>query len=285
MLIHERTSRQVSSAITQKTQSILITGEAGAGKSFIADYVIAQILQIDQAAVEKHPYILRISAVDGKSVKIDQIREIKQFLKLSVPGASGIVRFVIIESAETMSIEAQNAALKVIEEPPKDTMLLLLAPREQGLLSTIQSRCQTVVVLPVDKDTALDFAKSVKVTDAEAQKQYALSGGLAGLYIALLNNTADHPLVKAIDSAKKLLGSTQFERLVLVDSYSKDKEELARLLFALDRIAEAGLRQAAAKGGIITRWQTILTSVEDAEKKLAANVSAKLVLTNLMLVL
>lgn len=286
MLIHDTTLRQLDITAEQKTQSILLVGEQGSGKSFAARYVIAKLLGVSPEKVADHPYVLAVKPLDGKSVKIDQIREIKHFLRLSVPGVKRqINRCILIEAAETMSVESQNAALKLIEEPTEDTAVIILAPREQDVLPTIRSRCQIVSIRPIPESMALKYASERGFDTKIARKQYMLSGGLVGLYLALLSNDQDHPLLAAIQEAKAILSGAPFDRIVAVEHYSKDKEALQHLLFALDRIAESGLRSSAQSGSVQDRWREILQSLETADKQLAVNVNTKLVVTNLMLAL
>ncbi|RLA09691.1 MAG: DNA polymerase III subunit delta' [Gammaproteobacteria bacterium] len=75
-------------------------------------------------------------------ITIDQIRELID--KLTQSSHYGGLKIVIIMPADALNKEAANALLKVLEEPPEDTLLLLLSERPLNLLATIRSRCQRI---------------------------------------------------------------------------------------------------------------------------------------------
>lgn len=76
-----------------------------------------------------------------EQIKIDDIRDINQFMTLSRQRAK--YKIVCINFAETMNVNAANALLKTLEEPPQNSILFLLSSRADTLLATIKSRCQT----------------------------------------------------------------------------------------------------------------------------------------------
>ena len=75
-----------------------------------------------------------------EQIKIDDIREINQFMTLS--RQQGNYKIVCINYAETMNVNAANALLKTLEEPPQNSLLFLITHRADSLLPTIKSRCQ-----------------------------------------------------------------------------------------------------------------------------------------------
>jgi len=76
------------------------------------------------------------------SIGIDQVRKIKHFVGLRP--YSEIYKVAYIEEAQNLTIEAQNAFLKTLEEPPERTIIILTAPSIDSLLPTIISRCQII---------------------------------------------------------------------------------------------------------------------------------------------
>ena len=97
-------------------------------------------------AAGAHPDILRVSPA-GAMIKIDQIRELCQVLTMKPYEAR--VRVVIIADAHTLNPAAGNALLKMLEEPPARTVLILTAPQTGDLLPTIVSRCQHIRFKPI----------------------------------------------------------------------------------------------------------------------------------------
>jgi DNA polymerase-3 subunit delta' len=118
-------------------------------------------------------------------IRVDEVRRLKSFLHLSA--ADGGRRAVIVDAADELNPAAANALLKLLEEPPDDTVLLLVSHQPSGLLPTIRSRCRELRLSPLgpaDLARALDGAGvSIDSPDALA----ALAGGSAGAAIRLVN--------------------------------------------------------------------------------------------------
>ena len=178
-----------------------------------------------------------------------------------------------------MTTEAQNALLKTLEEPPARTVLLLTARSEQSLLPTVRSRLQAIHLRQPAKTAVLEHFKT-QASDEELNRLYALSGGLPGLLYALLSD-AEHHLRAAAEKAREVLQKTPYERLLLVDATSKDKQLAADVLAILQQMAHLSLR--SAQGAAVRRWQHILEASYEAEVALRNNGQPKLVLTDLFL--
>ncbi len=103
------------------------------------------------ASAGSHPDITRVSALDGKKfLSVTQIRELRADAFVKAHQASH--RVFIIEDAHRMNEQAQNALLKVLEEPPKNVIFLLLLPSKTMLLDTIVSRCVLLSTLAAQSD-------------------------------------------------------------------------------------------------------------------------------------
>ncbi|TVP89576.1 MAG: DNA-directed DNA polymerase [Thioalkalivibrio sp.] len=99
-----------------------------------------------------HPEILQVTPeAPGKEIVVDSIRSVIEFLSLSHGGPA---RMVFIEPAEAMNVNAANALLKTLEEPPGGAMLLLAAAQPARLPATVRSRCRLLRV-PVPERAAL----------------------------------------------------------------------------------------------------------------------------------
>ncbi|HET8671851.1 MAG TPA: hypothetical protein VFM05_14895, partial [Candidatus Saccharimonadales bacterium] len=196
-----------------------------------------------------------------------------------------IRRAVIIEHAELLTVEAQNAFLKLLEEPPADTILALTADNPQALLPTILSRVQLLAV-HAPSEEALKSYFATKTNQPEAINQaYFLSGGLPGVMEALLNQDITHPLITAVTGAKEILQKSLFERLAMVETLSKRKEDARYVVRAMQHIAQTCLTQAAAQGNEakLKQWHKILRVATTTEQALTQNANVKLTLSNMML--
>ncbi len=81
---------------------------------------------------------------DDTRVRIDQVRALQRTLRLQ--STDGARRVAVVADAEWLNQEAQNALLRTLEEPPPQTSLLLVTATAEGLLATVRSRCQRVVL-------------------------------------------------------------------------------------------------------------------------------------------
>lgn len=98
---------------------------------------------------KRHPdfYVIKPS---GQGIRISQIHELADHLALKPTFAKK--RVVIVKDAHKLNIESANAFLKLLEEPPLDTLIVLIAPDEQYLLETIVSRCQILAFETLTRD-------------------------------------------------------------------------------------------------------------------------------------
>lgn len=280
-LFHPQTKQQLEQQVNHPAHAIAIIGDDGAGKGYIAEQLAAELLQTVE--LNKHPYVLQIDASD-KTSGIEQIRAIQQFISLTVPGKHAVKRVVIIEHLDALGHEAQNALLKTLEEPPQDTVLIVTISHRESVLPTIYSRLQRVTAHPVAQELALDYFKTEDPTTVS--RAYFISGGYVGLLCALLDNQSEHPLVTAIDRARRLLQQSRGERLASVDGLLKDKTLTPILLLdGLYRLLDASYRQSLAtkERSQLEAMMVRLKLVEAALTDLAANVHAKLVLSRLFL--
>ena len=279
LILHEQTASQLSDFAQRPSHALLLVGPQGTGKTSVAWKLAADLLATSEQAVHNYPHLRHIASPDRKAIGIETVRELEHFLSLKIPGDKPIARIAIIEDAHLLTIEAQNALLKTLEEPPQDTALLLTAVQEQALLPTIRSRLQTIPVRkPKLKDLKDHFASVAKPD--EIQQALAISGGLPGLSTALLENNSEHPLNEAVKVARQLLQGSVYERLLLVDMLSKQKELSRDVCFVIMQMAQVALQR---DGNGQKRWQTVLKSAYFTEEQLNANAQPKLVLTNLML--
>lgn len=282
MILHERTRQHIEQFIANPSHALLLVGPHGTGKTYVATHLLARLLNIDPGLAPAHP-ALRVISPEKNSISIDVVRELQRFLQLKTTGKRTFRRAVLIEHAETLTTEAQNAFLKILEEPPSDTVILLTASTAQGLLPTICSRLQTISIHAPEGNALKEYF--AEHAPGDVTQAFFLSGGLPGLMHALLGADTQHTLLGAVDTAKQVLQQQTFQRLTMVDAIAKDKEQAQSVLEAVGRIAQAGLSAATSKAdeARIKQWHRILANVQAAREALAHNGNTKLVLTNFML--
>lgn len=284
LVLHPTTHSQVAQYLQRPSQAVLLVGANGMGKTTLAVQMAARVLSINEEELASHPYYTMVHS-DGDSISIDAIRELQRFMQLKTIGSRPFRRAAIIEHAERLTTEAQNAYLKLLEEPPADTIMIMTSDNQRALLPTIRSRLQVITAYaPSEAELKAYFGATHQ--DVQALNQaYFLSGGLPGLMHALLEGDETHPLAAAVGTAKTLLSVPLFERLVQVDGLAKQKEDARYTVEALQRIAQTGLNQAAIKGDAakVKQWHHILKVSTEASRAFSQNANPKLVLSNLMM--
>ena len=122
-----------------------------------------------------------------QDITVDEIRRLKSFFNLSA--SDGGHRVVIVDAADELNTNAANALLKILEEPPAKSTLLLIAHRPMRLLPTIRSRCRTLKCASLEPDT-LNAALLAAGFDVSENKAHlaSLAAGSVGEAIRLLND-------------------------------------------------------------------------------------------------
>jgi len=176
----------------------LFVGPDGVGKRMVA-FALAKALHCDEAANDfcgqcaacariengNHPDVRLVEILAGKKeISIQQVREVER--KLNFRSFSGKRKIAIIDPATLMNLSAQNALLKTLEEPPQDSLLILIAANAGGLLPTLRSRCLRLPFAPLARDAVAGFLITNKGIDKEeARFLAAVSMGSLGAALRL----------------------------------------------------------------------------------------------------
>ena len=121
----------------------MFEGIEGIGKETFAEEFSKLLLDVKH--LENTPDCIRIKP-DGNSIKIAQIRELQSDI---IVKPHKKYKIYIIDKSEKMTIEAQNALLKTLEEPPEYAIIILVANNKETLLPTIRSRCEIIKFTPI----------------------------------------------------------------------------------------------------------------------------------------
>lgn len=274
IILSQKTKAAIDNLVAQAPQAVLLTGEAGSGKPTTALH-IAQLLIGDtpQEGITVHTIV-----PDKKNtVSIDQVREIKQIVKLKLPKKSTRrSRIIIVHEAHAMRDEAQNALLKTLEEPPDDTTIILVSLSSKYLLPTVQSRVSQLHIQPLSLQEAHD--SFVDAPQDIVKQSYYMSNGNAGLLKALVEGSTDHPLVATMKVAKQILTSSRYERLKTVDTVTDNTIQAQHVLYCMKRLLQHKVLLSHRQADI----ERLRLCIE-AERDLENHVHNKLVFTDLLL--
>ncbi len=279
-VLHPQTERLLRMFQHNPTSCVILHGLQGVGKTYVATILAASYCNLPSVdRLESYPYWHRVTP-NGATISIETIRELQTSLKLSLP--VGKRRVIALIDAHTLTIEAQNALLKTLEEPPANTLIILTTSSLEALLPTIRSRSQAIPIQP--PSTAQIEAFFTKQGIVINTQHLALANGRVGLAYAL-HADADHPLLSAITTAKTIVGASPVERISMVDGLLKQKDTIGQVLEALGLIFRSLIRGQLQSGKNSAAQASIerLAATLAAQDQLKRSVQAKLVLDNLFL--
>ncbi len=183
------------------SHAYIINGEKSSGKEFIAR-VFAMALQCERGGVEpcnvchsckqalsdNQPDIIRVTHEKPNTISVDDIRA-QVNNDVAIRPYSSRYKVYIINEAEKMTPQAQNAILKTLEEPPEYAVILLLVSNVNSLLPTILSRCVVLNMKPVRDELVKNYLmEQLQVPDYKAEVCVAFARGNVGKAKALASS-------------------------------------------------------------------------------------------------
>ena len=180
------------------SHAYIINGEKGMGKKTIAK-IFSMTLQCEkggdepcmqchsckQAISNNHPDIRWVTHEKPSTIAIDEVREQINNDILIKPYSSKY-KIYIVDEAEKLTVQAQNALLKTIEEPPAYGIIMLLTNNKDSFLQTILSRCVALEMRPVASTDIINYLREKeKIPDYQAKMVVNFAGGNLGRAIRL----------------------------------------------------------------------------------------------------
>ena len=241
---HDRPAGILKRAIKNDAvaHAYLFSGEQGIGKRLTARTFAAALncqaagpeggcgvcSSCRKAASDTHPDIHLLSP-DGAEIKIDQVRAAQS--ELSLKPFEGQKKVLIVDSAEAMNDAAQNAFLKTLEEPPGDSLIILISSMPQSFLPTIRSRCQELKFQPLPRPILAEVLREKRGLDeGDAWFAAALSRGSLGRALDMDVQKEKTDREQFMSLWDGLAGMRNDEILTLADGVAKDREGFDRIL-------------------------------------------------------
>lgn len=236
---------------------------------------------------------------DRQDIPVERVRELQT--ELERRPVEGRARVAIVDPADRLNEQGQNALLKTLEEPGADTFLLLVTSRPEALLDTVRSRTGRLRILPLDEATLrARLAVDPGGPDLEIETALRGCGGSLGIARCLLESDTRQlvaaieafladPQPSAVAGARSLLdgatGRTETERrlttllrVVRAALRSRLTDTVAANSLASD--TDAGYRSPSAEP-----WGSAIDAVFQAERDFASGIPANQVLDGLLLTL
>ena len=306
------------------SHAYIIEGAVGSGKRTLARELCAALACTDRESGRipcgtcmacrkiyegKCPDIIRITRGTKAGIGVDDVR----FLRADVltPPNDLDSKIYIIEDADTMTVQAQNALLLTLEEPPAYVLFLLLCQSATAMLETIRSRAPKVTLRPVPTDDIRAYLTNKErafsaLSKAEQEEILMIAGGSIGRAKELLDPKERGPIVARRELASEFveqqtgkwestqaltlmtrLGSKREDILPVLESVQTALRDLALLkrtenaplCFYTDREKALEMCDRASLQGILA----LSERVESCRKALLRNANVRLTLTTLFL--
>ena len=214
----------------------LISGEDGIGKSILAEILGKLILNGDL----NREYVDIINYKPSKaSFGVDDVREIID--EVNKKPFEGDKKVIIIHQGNKLTIQAQNALLKTIEEPPTEVYIIILCESLELILDTIKSRCEIYKLTPLTKDELYKYIaiKGYDYSEEEKASAIAFSEGIPGRIDRYFSDTELQELRDKIVDLLLQLTNNEIEAILEKEeqlvSYKQNKEEVINVLSSFIR--------------------------------------------------
>ena len=213
----------------------LFAGQNAAGKRAFAEDICTLLTN---KGFENNPdlkFIRPDTEKDDYKIYIEEIRSLKSFMALKP--YSSEYKLAVIDSADAMTPEAANAMLKILEEPPKRSILILISSKQGVLPKTILSRCETVVFPPVKEVETDEMAKALSELRKVARYgmaeriQYAkklhekddyaelVNLWLRSLHFQLADKPASAPILRRLLNLSRIVSQPQYNHRIALEHF------------------------------------------------------------------
>lgn len=255
---------------------VLINDDINYLKSIYSD-IASKALEINRDKLEQYPYIINIKTIK-KSLGIDEVRDLESKLSLSIPSKKAINRIVLIEQGDIITESAQQSLLKIIEETPAGTLIIILISSLNKLLPTIRSRTRNIEILKPSLSEAISYYD--KFNPKVVEQNYLISEGNPLILDALLNKT-NVGVNENLKIAKQIISMDKIDRINLINELVEDKNKLLETINIVKQMAKIGINSDNKHQA--KRWMTILDSSLILIDRLNANSYNKLALLDFLL--
>lgn len=315
---HEMLKQHFNKAIVtgNVSHAYILSGEAGMGKKMLADAFALSLLceskgnepcltchACKQVLSGNHPDLIYVTHEKPSSIGVDDIREQINDTIMIKPYSSPYKIYVVDES-EKMTVQAQNALLKTIEEPPVYTVIMLLTTNQELFLPTILSRCIQLKLKPLmDSAVKTYLTENCQVSEIKAEVYAAFARGNLGKAMHLAESEDFQILYHEVLELLKHVKTMDIS--VMLDKIKKFKDEDIDIYECLDFMQlwyrdilmfkvtkdfnlsvfkeEFNIMNEISKTSGYEGLEKILSAIDKAKVRLDANVNMELTMELMLL--
>lgn len=315
---HKDIINYIRSAVTENkvSHAYILNGERGSGKKMLASLFATTLLcekqgpdpcnechSCRQAESENHPDIIRVTHEKPNTISVEDIRrQVNE--DIQIRPYQGPYKIYIIAEADLMTVQAQNALLKTIEEPPAYAVIFLLTENAEALLPTITSRCVMLKLRNI-RDTLIRkyLMETMHVPDYKADMCTAFAQGNMGRAIMLASSDHFNEIREEAVQLLKYINEMDISEITKairkINTYKLEINDYLDIIMIwyrdvllykatkdMDKVVfkdQITYIQERAKKSSYEGIELILESLEKAKTRLRANVSFDLVMELLLL--
>lgn len=315
---HKDIINYIRSAVTENkvSHAYILNGERGSGKKMLASLFATTLLcekqgpdpcnechSCRQAESGNHPDIIRVTHENPNTISVEDIRrQVNE--DIQIRPYQGPYKIYIIAEADLMTVQAQNALLKTIEEPPAYAVIFLLTENAEALLPTITSRCVMLKLRNI-RDTLIRkyLMETMHVPDYKADMCTAFAQGNMGRAIMLASSDHFNEIREEAVQLLKYINEMDISEITKairkINTYKLEINDYLDIIMIwyrdvllykatkdMDKVVfkdQITYIQERAKKSSYEGIELILESLEKAKTRLRANVSFDLVMELLLL--
>ena len=207
------------------SHAYMFEGPNGIGKNTMARELAAILLEMEN--LFNSPDYIEIKP-DGNSIKIAQIRKLQSDI-LVKPYKS--YKIYVIDEAQKMTVEAQYALLKTLEEPPKYAIIILITDNKESLLDTIKSRCEIIKFTPIPMQEVASYLTVNGIDSKRASLLANFSRGSMKKAIELSESEEFHLMREEVQKyVETFLNGNLIEIMDIQSSIEKYKDQITNVL-------------------------------------------------------
>ncbi|MFT4107616.1 MAG: DNA polymerase III subunit delta' [Lacrimispora sp.] len=317
---HENIKEHLQRAIESNhvSHAYILTGEAGMGRKSIANAFAMTLLcekgkkepcmechACKQVMSGNHPDLIYVTHEKTGSIGVDDVRE-QIHDTIMIRPYSSYYKIYIVDEAEKMTVQAQNALLKTIEEPPSYAVIMLLTTNQEVFLPTILSRCIQLKLKPLQDSVIKSYlVGSLGIKESRAEIYGAFARGNLGRAIYLASSEEFQLMYTELLHMLKHLRNMDITELLFYIKKMKDEnldirgcldfmqiwyrdilmykvtKDINLLVFREEYNTIREMSSASAYDGI----EAILQAIDKARIRLDANVNMELAMELMLLVM
>lgn len=266
VIISARDAQKISQISSQLPHALLVIADYG-----FDGLGVAQILAKNSDAFHLKPL------PEKQTISVDQIRELISTLRTYAINR----RVIVIDEADSMTEPSQNAFLKALEEPNKNTNFILVAKNPKLMLDTVRSRCQTLMLHKTTSAQDKKLLEKYDLDPASRQQILFLAAGRPLLIKELAENPEKFAEYRqlATDAKQILATNREYDTLKNLAKYFSDRQ---KAILLTDIIVNM-IRFQSLSRGINPSFEEQLEKTTSVATALKSNANVRLALTQLVI--